>query len=77
MNAMKPFGIIGMVILVIGGLNWGLVGLFDFNLVSFLFGEMSFISRAVYVLVGISAIGVAFGATTSIEGVCRTKTPTT
>lgn len=55
----RPMGIadwIPMVILVIGGLNWGLVGLFNFNLVSALFGEMSALSRLIYVLVGLSAL---------------------
>ena len=43
------------VLLVIGGLNWGLVGLFDFNLVSAIFGTGAF-SRVIYVLVGLSAL---------------------
>ena len=42
-------------LLVIGGLNWGLVGLFDFNLVSALFGSDSFLSNLIYIIVGISA----------------------
>lgn len=41
---------------IIGGLNWGLVGLFDFNLVSLIFGQMSMLSRIVYTLVGLSAV---------------------
>lgn len=41
---------------IIGGLNWGLVGAFDFNLVDAIFGEGSAGSRVVYVIVGISAI---------------------
>ena len=47
---------ITLLLLIIGGLNWGLVGLFDFDLVAAIFGEMSVISRIVYVLVGISAL---------------------
>ena len=47
---------ITLLLLIIGGLNWGLVGLFDFDLVAAIFGEMSVISRAVYVLVGASAL---------------------
>ena len=43
-------------LIVIGGLNWGLVGLFDFNLVAAILGDMSMLSRLVYILVGISAI---------------------
>ena len=47
---------IALVLLVIGGLNWGLVGLFGFDLVATLFGTMSTLSRIVYVLVGLSAL---------------------
>ena len=43
-------------LVLIGALNWGLIGLFDFNLVSYLFGEMTVVSRVIYSLVGISAI---------------------
>ncbi len=50
---------IALVLLVVGGLNWGLVGVLDFDLVETLFGDMSFISRAVYTLVGLSAIYMA------------------
>ena len=42
---------------LIGALNWGLVGAFNFNLVSFLFGEMTLLTRIVYLIVGMSAIG--------------------
>ena len=47
---------IPMLLLIIGGLNWALVGLFDFNLVAYLFGEMTSSARIVYVLVGICAL---------------------
>ena len=47
---------IPMLLLAIGGINWGLVGLFNFDLVAFLFGEMSALSRLIYVLVGLSAL---------------------
>lgn len=47
---------IPMLLLIVGGLNWGLVGLFDFNLVAALFGEGSAISRIIYVAVGLSAL---------------------
>lgn len=43
-------------LVIVGGLNWGLVGLFGFDLVAALFGEMSALSRIVYVLVGASAL---------------------
>ena len=43
-------------LMFIGALNWGLVGLFNFDFVAFLLGEMSLWARAVYVLVGLSAL---------------------
>lgn len=52
---MKTLDITAAVLLVIGGLNWGLVGLLDFDLVAALFGAMSPASRLVYVLVGSAA----------------------
>jgi uncharacterized membrane protein YuzA (DUF378 family) len=54
-NEMKTLDIIVAVLLVVGGLNWGLVGLFDFNLVATLFGT-SLVATIVYVLVGLSAL---------------------
>ena len=53
---MRVVNTITLVLLIVGGLNWGLVGLFSFDLVAALFGEMSALSRIVYVLVGISAL---------------------
>lgn len=53
---------IALVLLVIGGINWGLVGLFSFDLVAALFGELSLLSRIIYILVGIAAIFVAIDA---------------
>ena len=53
---MRVLNTVTLVLLIIGGLNWGLVGLANFDLVAALFGEMSPLSRIVYVLVGISAL---------------------
>ena len=53
---MKVLDIIALILVIIGAINWGLIGLFDFNLVSFLFGDMSIISRIVYSLVGIAGL---------------------
>lgn len=55
-SRMKAAEWIPMLLLIIGGLNWGLVGLFNYNLVAALFGEDSMLSRAVYVAVGLSAL---------------------
>ncbi|OGK29829.1 DUF378 domain-containing protein [Candidatus Roizmanbacteria bacterium RIFCSPHIGHO2_12_FULL_33_9] len=48
------------VLLIIGGLNWGLVGFFNYNLVSSLFAEGSFLTSLIYDLVGLSAVYMAF-----------------
>jgi uncharacterized membrane protein YuzA (DUF378 family) len=55
-KAMKPLNLITLVLLIVGGLNWGLVGVFDFDLVAMLFGAGSILARIVYVLVGLSAL---------------------
>ena len=53
---MKQLDVVAAALLVIGGLNWGLVGAAQFDLVATLFGSMSPISRLVYVLVGVAAV---------------------
>lgn len=53
---MKAVGILTAVMIVIGGLNWGLVGLVKFDLVRAVLGDMTMLSRVVYTLVGLSAI---------------------
>lgn len=53
---MTALNILTRVLLIVGGLNWGLVGLFGFDLVAAIFGEMSALSRIVYTLVGLSAL---------------------
>jgi uncharacterized membrane protein YuzA (DUF378 family) len=54
---------IATVLLIVGGLNWGLVGLADFDLVAAFFGEGSTLSRIVYILVGLSALYYLYTAT--------------
>ena len=53
-------GKVAWVLVIIGGLNWGLVGLLDYDLVASLFGAASGASRAVYSLVGLSALWMLF-----------------
>ena len=53
---MKVLYYIALTLVIIGALNWLLIGLFNFDLVATLFGTMSVLSRIVYVLVGISGI---------------------
>lgn len=54
---MKAMNYLALILAAIGCINWGLVGLFDFNLVSFLFGT-GWIARAIYILVGISGVWI-------------------
>ena len=52
-----------LVFTIIGAINWGLIGLLDFNLVAYIFGDASIISRAIYTIVGITGlinIGIMF-----------------
>ena len=53
---MKVIDKIALVLIIIGAINWGLIGFFNFNLVAVIFGEMTWISRVIYVLVGISGL---------------------
>lgn len=53
---MKTLDMVAAALLVVGGLNWGLVGALQFDLVAALFGQMSPLSRIVYVLVGLAAV---------------------
>ncbi len=56
MKKMNTIDWIAFALVVIGGLNWGFVGLFSFDLVATIFGDMTMISRIVYTLVGLAAI---------------------
>ena len=53
---MKVIDTIALVLIIIGAINWGLVGIFNLNLVDAIFGAMSIISRIIYILVGISGL---------------------
>ena len=54
---MNIFYKICIVLIIVGGINWGLIGLFDFNAVAWLFGgAQSLLSRAVFTIVGIAAL---------------------
>lgn len=53
---MKVIDKIALVLIIIGAINWGLIGILEFNLVAAIFGEMSVISRIIYSLVGISGL---------------------
>jgi len=53
---MNTIRITSYILVIIGALNWGLVGLFNFDLVAAIFGNMSLLTRVVYTLVGTSAL---------------------
>lgn len=54
---MRALNLITLILVIVGGLNWGLVGLFQFDLVAALFGgQEAALSRIVYILVGVSAL---------------------
>ncbi|MBU1137043.1 DUF378 domain-containing protein [Patescibacteria group bacterium] len=56
-----------LILVIVGGLNWGLVGIFDFDLVATVFGDMSALSRIIYDLVGLSAVYLLF----SVKGLAK------
>lgn len=56
MKKKGPVGMIAFILLLVGGLNWGLVGFFKFDLVAAIFGDMTMLSRVVYDLVGLAAL---------------------
>ncbi len=61
MKNMNGLGKLAFILVVVGGLNWGLVGAFNWNLVDAILGSVPAIARVVYVLVGLSALFVLFG----------------
>lgn len=65
---------LALVLTIIGGINWGLVGAFDFDLVAFLFGPFSVLSRITYILVGLSALAMIFVPMCSVKEAFNRKT---
>ena len=59
-------------LVIVGALNWGLIGVFNFNLVSKVFGEMSLLSRVIYALVGIAGLMELVGFVKACPK-CQTK----
>lgn len=57
---MKFTTIISFILVIVGALNWLLVGIFSFDLVAFIFGSMSVVTRIIYGLVGIASLWVMF-----------------
>lgn len=63
---MKILYYIALTLVIVGAVNWLLIGLFSFDLVATLFGEMSLLSRIVYSLVGISGL-ISIGIYSKID----------
>jgi uncharacterized membrane protein YuzA (DUF378 family) len=61
-RVVTPLDWIALVLAIIGGLNWGLVGAFNFDLVAAIFGAGSAISRIIYILVGLAALYLIYYA---------------
>lgn len=59
---MRGLHIAALILTIIGALNWGLIGLFNFNLVAAIFGDGTTASRIVYVLVGLAGLTLAVTA---------------
>lgn len=59
-----------LTLVIIGAVNWGLIGIFKFDLVAFLFGNMSWFSRLIYILVGLSGLYLlsAYGRVKEMSG---------
>lgn len=54
---------VAIILAVVGAINWGLIGLFNFNLVAAIFGELSPVSRIVYIVVAVAGLYLLFAAT--------------
>lgn len=52
---MRPLTLVAMILVIVGALNWGLIGIFGFNLVTFLFGS-TFLTPLIYILVGLAGV---------------------
>lgn len=69
---MKILHYVAVALLVIGGVNWGLIGLLNYNLVTAVFGAMPGLEQIVYILVGVSAVYVAATHFTDCK-ICKMK----
>jgi len=58
----KPLDMLTMILVIVGGLNWGLVGALEMDLVAMIFGAGSILAKVVYVVVGLSALYMLYYA---------------
>jgi uncharacterized membrane protein YuzA (DUF378 family) len=67
-SRITPLDWVSIILVAIGAINWGLVGLFEFDLVAAIFGQLSALSRIVYVLVAIAGVYLLVIASTRVGG---------
>ncbi len=72
MKKMNKLDWIAVILVIVGALNWGIIGFFGFNLVGILFGTMSILSRIVYGLVGLAGVYMVYCLAKGCK--CPTKT---
>lgn len=60
MKHLNVFDWVALILLVIGGVNWGMIGIFNVDLVSMLFGVMTILTRIIFVMVGLAAIHTVY-----------------
>jgi uncharacterized membrane protein YuzA (DUF378 family) len=62
MSKLNALDWVALILVIVGGLNWGMIGLFSFNLVALVFGGVPLLENVVYTLVGVAAIYMIFSA---------------
>lgn len=72
---MKALHTVAFILVVVGGLNWGLVGAGGWNLVEMLLGSWMWVEKLVYVLVGLSALYLVFTHKKSCKDCCGSDAP--
>lgn len=71
---MRTLDLVALILLIIGGINWGLVGAFDYNLVDSLFGAESGLAKLIYILVGLAALWALYSVLPKYFGSTRRDT---
>ena len=78
-RTMKMLDLVVSLLLIIGALNWGIIGFFNFNVIAAIFGEASAVSRVIYALVGLSAVYDIFSFTFGFKAIqnrwCESHAP--
>lgn len=70
----KFLDVLAMILVIIGALNWGLVGLFHFNVIAMLFGDMGLVTRVIYIVVGLAGLWMIYaGLSCCKSSSCSTK----